>query len=106
MSAASPQAGRSGRGNATRGRSATSPAFLPWVPQMVALYAAFAAFGLILLIVGYAIVANEVVYDDQEPGITIAMAGALVALAAGSFFLLAGRRAVPQRRVAVLGLVP
>lgn len=73
---------------------------------MVALYAAIVAVGLALWIVGFSIVANEVVYDQQESGITLAVLGTVLSVAGGSFFLLTGRRAVSQRRVAVLGLVP
>lgn len=73
---------------------------------MVVLYAAVAAVGFSLWIVGYFIVANEVVYDQQETGIILAVLGAVLSVAGGAFFLLTGRRAVTQRRVAVLGLVP
>jgi hypothetical protein len=73
---------------------------------MVALYAAIAAVGLALWLVGYFIVANEVVYDQQESGITLAVLGTVLSVAGGASFLLTGRRAVSQRRVAVLGLVP
>ncbi|MGQ0466719.1 MAG: hypothetical protein ACT4QG_15510 [Sporichthyaceae bacterium] len=62
--------------------------------------------GLVLLIVGYSIVANEVVYDDQEPGITLAVLGTALSVLAGGFLVLAGRRVIVRRRVEVLGLVP
>lgn len=106
MSAASRSAGRQERGSATHGRSATSHAFLPWAPPLVAIYALIVVLGLALWIIGYAIVANEVVYADQEPGITLAALGVAVSAAAGALFLGAGRRAVTARRVRVLGLVP
>lgn len=105
MSAASGQTGRSERGTASRGHASSTHA-LPWVPQLLVVYAVATVIGLVLLIVGYAIVSNEVVYDDQEPGITLAVLGAVLSVAAGAFLLLAGRRVVTRRRVAVLGLVP
>jgi len=51
-------------------------------------------------------VGNEKTYDDQVPGINLAIVGAVVANAAGVLLLLAGRRSVTARRVGVLGAVP
>jgi hypothetical protein len=98
--------GHSARGNAARGATASTAHALPWVPQMLAVYAVVTGLGLALLIAGYAIVANEIAYDDQEPGLALAVSGTALATAAGAFLLFAGRRVVVRRRVAVLGLVP
>ncbi|MGQ0843750.1 MAG: hypothetical protein ACT4QF_06410 [Sporichthyaceae bacterium] len=73
---------------------------------MLAVYAVVTGLGLVLLVAGYAVVANEVTYDDQEPGLALAASGTAVAMLAGAFLLFAGRRVVVRRRVAVLGLVP
>jgi hypothetical protein len=66
----------------------------------------FVLAGAVLFILGTGMVRNETVYDDQVPGINLAIVGAVVANAAGVLLLLAGRRSVAARRVAVLGAVP
>ncbi len=65
-----------------------------------------AVLGAVLFFVGTGIVGNETVYDDQVPGINVAIVGVVLANAAGVLLLLAGRRSVTARRVAVLGAVP
>ncbi len=67
---------------------------------------ALVGLGLVLFLVGTNRVSNEVVYDDQVPGISLAVLGTVLANAAGVALLIAGRRAVSMRRVAVLGPVP
>ena len=59
-----------------------------------------------LFFIGTGMVGNETVYDDQVPGINIAIVGVVVANAAGVLLLLAGRRSVTARRLGVLGAVP
>jgi hypothetical protein len=66
----------------------------------------FVLVGAVLFLLGTGIVGNETVYDDQVPGINLAIVGVVVANAAGVLLLLAGRRSVAARRVAVLGAVP
>lgn len=73
---------------------------------MLVVYAVLATAGLIVLIIGYSLVNNEVTYDDQVPGINLAIVGVVLANAAGVSLLLAGHRAVAMRRVAVLGAIP
>ncbi len=73
---------------------------------MYIFYGALAFIGLVVFIVGVALVGDKTTYDDQVSGINIAIVGAVVANAAGVCLLLAGRRAVTARRVRVLGAVP
>ncbi len=78
----------------------------PWAPQLYVVYAVLAVLGAALFFAGTGVVGNEAVYDDQVPGINIAIVGVVLANAAGALLLLAGRRSVTARRVAVLGAVP
>jgi hypothetical protein len=75
----------------------------PWQPQIYVGYGALAALGAVVYLIGIGVVADKTVYDDQVPGINAAIAGAVLANAAGALLLLAGRRSVTARRVAVLG---
>jgi hypothetical protein len=78
-------------------------ALSPWQPQMYVMYAAIAVLGAVVYLVGIGVVADKTVYDDQVPGINAAIAGAVLANAAGALLLMAGRRSVTARRVVVLG---
>ena len=78
----------------------------PWTPQLYVGYAVLAGLGAAMFFAGTGVVGNETVYDDQVPGINVAIVGVVLANAAGVLLLLAGRRAVTARRVAVLGAVP
>jgi hypothetical protein len=73
---------------------------------MYVFYVALAGIGAVLFLVGMRVVANETTYDDQVPGINLAIVGVVLANAAGVLLLLAGRRSVTARRVGVLGAVP
>ncbi|WP_019877541.1 hypothetical protein [Sporichthya polymorpha] len=73
---------------------------------MYAVYAGIAGLGAVLFVVGTSLVSSETLYDDQVPGINLAIVGVVLANAAGALLLLAGRRAVLARRVRVLGAVP
>lgn len=73
---------------------------------MYVVYGVLAVIGAALFLVGTGMVGSETVYDDQVPGINLAIVGVVVANAAGVLLLLAGRRSVAARRVAVLGAVP
>ena len=73
---------------------------------MYVVYAVLAVVGAALFFIGTGMVSNETIYDDQVPGINLAIVGVVVANAAGVLLLLAGRRSVTARRVAVLGAVP
>ena len=67
------------------------------------LWALLSGIGVALLVAGWVLVRNESVYADQAAGINMALAGVLVAGASAIPMLLAGRRAVGVRRLAVLG---
>lgn len=67
------------------------------------LWALLSGIGVALLVAGWVLVSNESVYADQVAGINMAIAGVLVAGAGAIPMLLAGRRAVGVRRLAVLG---
>jgi hypothetical protein len=67
------------------------------------LWALLSGIGVALLVAGWVFVRNESVYADQVSGINMAIAGVLVAGASAIPMLLAGRRAVGVRRLAVLG---
>jgi hypothetical protein len=73
---------------------------------MYVVYAVLAVIGAVVFFIGAGMVGNETVYDDQVPGINLAIVGVVLANAAGVLLLLAGRRSVTARRVAVLGAVP
>jgi hypothetical protein len=73
---------------------------------MYVVYAVLAVIGTVLFFVGTGMVGNQTAYDDQVPGINLAIVGVVVANAAGMMVLLAGRRSVTARRVGVLGAVP
>ncbi|HKN89735.1 MAG TPA: hypothetical protein VJ622_05595 [Acidimicrobiia bacterium] len=67
------------------------------------LWAFLSGIGVALLVLGWAQVRSESVYADQVPGINMAVAGVIAAGAGAISMLLAGRRAVAVRRLAVLG---
>jgi len=73
---------------------------------MYVVYAVLAVIGAVLFFVGMGMVGNEKTYDDQVPGINLAIVGVVLGNAAGVLLLLAGRRSVTARRVSVLGAVP
>jgi hypothetical protein len=73
---------------------------------MYVVYAVLAVVGAVLFFVGMGVVGNKTTYDDQVPGINLAIVGVVFANAAGVLLLLAGRRSVTARRVGVLGAVP
>ena len=73
---------------------------------MYVMYAVLAVLGAVLFFVGTGMVGNETVYDDQVPGMNVAIVGVVLANAAGVLLLLAGRRSVASRRVSVLGAMP
>ncbi len=73
---------------------------------MYAGYGVLALLGAALFLAGQGMVGNETTYEDQVPGINLAIVGVVLANAAGGLLLLAGRRSVTGRRVAVLGAVP
>ena len=73
---------------------------------MYVVYAVIAVIGAVLFFIGAGMVGNEKTYDDQVPGINLAIVGVVVANAAGVLLLLAGRRSVTAHRVRVLGVVP
>ena len=67
------------------------------------LWSLLSGIGGALLVAGWVFVRNESTYADQVVGINMAIAGVLVAGASAIPMLLAGRRAVGVRRLAVLG---
>ena len=82
---------------------ATQRATHPWSEQALIVWALLSGIGVALLVAGWVFVRNESVYADQVAGINMAIAGILVAGASAIPMLLAGRRAVGVRRLAVLG---
>src|SRR2546423_5926184 len=74
-----------------------------WPQPTLILWAFLSGIGVALLVVGWAQVRNESVYADQVTGINMAVASVIVAGAGAIPMLLAGRRAVAVRRLAVLG---
>ncbi|MGQ0631369.1 MAG: hypothetical protein ACT4P1_10020 [Sporichthyaceae bacterium] len=107
MNTRSQELGRPAR-KASGSRAATAPrsSTSPWTTQLYVLYAVLAGIGLILFVIGTVIVNDETVYDDQVPAINIAIVGTVLTCAAGISLLVAGRRTLTARRVAVLGIVP
>jgi len=74
-----------------------------WPQQTLIVWAFLSGIGVALVVGGWAQVRSESVYADQVAGINMAVAG-VIAAGAGAFpMLLAGRRAVAVRRLAVLG---
>ena len=67
------------------------------------LWALLSGIGVTLVLAGWLQVRSESVYADQGVGINMAIAGVVLAGAAAIPMLLAGRRAVGMRRLAVLG---
>ena len=74
-----------------------------WPQPTLILWAFLSGIGVALLVLGWAQVRSESVYADQVPGINMAVAGVIAAGAGAISMLLAGRRAVAVRRLAVLG---
>ena len=74
-----------------------------WPEPTLILWAFLSGIGVALLVLGWAQVRSESVYADQVPGINMAVAGVIAAGAGAISMLLAGRRAVAVRRLAVLG---
>ena len=83
--------------------TASSRVTHPWPEQALILWALLSGIGVALVAAGWVLVRNESVYTDQVAGINMAIAGALVGGAGAIPMLLAGRRAVGVRRLAVLG---
>ncbi|HUR75639.1 MAG TPA: hypothetical protein VMZ00_15265 [Sporichthya sp.] len=106
MSTRSQQLGRPAPQSTGARADSGARAASPWTSQMYVLYAVLAVVGAILFLVGMGLVSNKTVYDDQVPGINLAIVGVVLANAAGVLLLLAGRRSVIARRVRVLGAVP
>jgi hypothetical protein len=75
----------------------------PWPEQALILWALLSGIGVALVAAGWVLVRNESMYSDQVAGINMAVAGVLAAGAGAIPMLLAGRRAVGVRRLAVLG---
>lgn len=75
----------------------------PWPEQALILWALLSGIGVALVAAGWVLVRNESVYADQVAGINMAIAGVLAVGAGAIPMLLAGRRAVGDRRLAVLG---
>jgi len=74
-----------------------------WPQPTLILWAFLSGIGVALLVLGWAQVRSESVYADQVPGINMAVAGVIAAGAGAISMLLAGRRAVAVRRLAVIG---
>jgi hypothetical protein len=75
----------------------------PWPEHTLILWALLSGIGVALLVAGWIQVRNESVYAEQLAGINMAIVG-VIAIGAGAIpMLLAGRRAVGVRRVALLG---
>ena len=74
-----------------------------WPQPTLIVWAFLSGIGVALLVAGWAQVRSESVYADQVPGINMAVAGVIAAGAGAISMLLAGRRAVAVRRLAVLG---
>jgi len=78
----------------------------PWLPSMMLFWQALTAvMGLALIIAWYS-VSGKSVFDDQKPGIDIAIAVLIISCALDAMFILAGRRAVGARREHLLNSVP
>jgi hypothetical protein len=74
-----------------------------WPQPTLIMWAFLSGIGVALVVLGWAQVRGESVYADQVAGINMAVAGVVVAGAGTIPMLLAGRRAVVLRRLAVLG---
>lgn len=75
----------------------------PWPEPSVILWALLSGIGVTLVAAGWLQVRNETVYADQAAGINMAIVGVIAAGSAAVSMLLAGRRGVAARRLAVLG---
>jgi hypothetical protein len=84
-------------------RSSTVRVTQLWPQQTLIVWAFLSGIGVALLVLGWVQVRNESVYADQVAGINMAVASVIVAGAGTIPMLLAGRRAVAVRRLAVLG---
>ena len=99
MSTPSQQLSRTDRRATAARASSGSPAASPWATQLYVVYGVLVAIGLILLVIGNAIVSDKTLYDDQVPGINLSIVGTVITAAAGISLLVVGRRAVTARRV-------
>src|SRR4051812_1230418 len=70
------------RSSARAGSSAALPAS-PWTSQMYVVYAVIAVISAVLFFVGMGLVGNKTTYDDQVPGINLAIVGVVLGNAAG-----------------------
>jgi hypothetical protein len=84
-------------------RSSAVRANHPWPDHSLILWALLSGIGGALLVAGWIQVRNESVYAAQVPGINMAIVGAIAVGAGAIPMLLAGRRAVGVRRLALLG---
>jgi len=75
----------------------------PWPEPALILWALLSGIGAALVVAGWVQVRNESVYAAQVVGMNMAFAGVIAAGAGAIPMLLAGRRAVIVRRLAVLG---
>ena len=78
----------------------------PWLPSMMLFWQVLTAVMGIALIIAWYSVSGKSVFDDQKPGIDIAILVLIISCALDGMFILAGRRAVGARREHLLSSVP
>jgi hypothetical protein len=92
-----------GSGSRRHGPAAASA---PWLSSMMLFWQALTAVTAIALIVAWYSVSGKSVFDDQKPGIDIAIAALILSCALDAMFILAGRRAVGLRREQLISSIP
>ncbi|GAA0618875.1 hypothetical protein GCM10009547_21560 [Sporichthya brevicatena] len=87
--------------------SLSAPVAAPlWSVRAHLVHGVLTALGAVLFLAGTAVVANEKVYADQEPGLAVATVGVVLGGAAGLLLLVHGRRRVAVRRDQSLSPIP
>ena len=87
----------------SRTQAAAAAQRMLWTPRDVSRWGAVVALSGVVLLGAWYSVAGKASWDDQVIGMNVGLAALIASNAAGVLLLLAGRRAVGVRRMALLG---
>ena len=87
----------------TRAQAVAAEHRMLWTPRDVSRWGAVVALSGVVLLGAWYDVAGKATWDDQVVGMNVGLAALVASNAAGVLFLIAGRRAVGVRRMALLG---
>jgi uncharacterized membrane protein (UPF0136 family) len=92
-----------GRPALSRAQATAAAQHMLWTPRDVSRWGSVVALSGVVLVGAWYSVAGKATWDDQVVGMNVGLAALVASNAAGVLFLIAGRRAVGVRRMALLG---